>query len=245
MPYNKAAADRGDPRTQYLLGIAHFNGDNVVKDWVRAYALVSLTQRAGLPQAAPALAQMDKYVPLDQRQHSVPLALELAVQPQATRQRQPAAIDLDATVASDSAAPKPSAPATIGHDSASTAGADYARPKAIAVSPSPRTPPPQRTPARVATRSIATATPTSSRAPIPVQSGGWRVQLGAFDVAANADKLWDQLKARPELAGHTKLIVQAGTVAKLQAGGFASEADARAACARLSAAGFPFLAVPS
>ena len=31
LPYVQASAERGDPRAQYLLGIAHFNGDNVPK----------------------------------------------------------------------------------------------------------------------------------------------------------------------------------------------------------------------
>ncbi len=51
MPYVRDASDRGDPRAQYLLGIAHFNGDLVEKDWVRAYALLTLANSAGLPQA--------------------------------------------------------------------------------------------------------------------------------------------------------------------------------------------------
>jgi TPR repeat protein len=42
LPYITAAADRGEPRAQYLLGIANFNGDTVPKNWVRGYALVSL-----------------------------------------------------------------------------------------------------------------------------------------------------------------------------------------------------------
>jgi hypothetical protein len=62
-------------------------------------------------------------------------------------------------------------------------------------------------------------------------------------VAANADALWNRVKSRPELAGHAKLLIRAGNVAKLQAGGFAGEAEARAACSRLSAAGFPCIAV--
>jgi uncharacterized protein len=68
LPFIRAAADRGDPRAQYLLGIAHFNGDLVPKDWPRAYALLSLARQQGLPQAGPALQQMDEYIPLDQRQ---------------------------------------------------------------------------------------------------------------------------------------------------------------------------------
>ena len=60
MPYVEGAADRGDPRAQYVRGLALFNGDGAAKDWVRAYALVSLAQlkHQALTAAAaiPALA---------------------------------------------------------------------------------------------------------------------------------------------------------------------------------------------
>lgn len=94
IPYIRDAADRGDPRAQYVLGIAHFNGDNVAKDWVRAYALASLAQQAELPQAKAALAQMDQYIPLDQRQRGIALASELGAQAEANRQRAATAMDL-------------------------------------------------------------------------------------------------------------------------------------------------------
>ena len=55
--------------------------------------------------------------------------------------------------------------------------------------------------------------------------------------------MWNRVKARPELAGRSKLLIPAGKVAKLQAGGFASQADAQTACSRLTAAGFSCLAV--
>ena len=48
------------------------------------------------------------------------------------------------------------------------------------------------------------------------------MQLGAFAVRGNADRLWSQLSGRGELAGKAKLTVPAGGVTKLQAGGFAS-----------------------
>ena len=88
MPYVASAAGRGDPRSEYLLGIAHFNGDIVPKDWVRAYALESLAQQAGLQQAKAALAQMDGFIPLEQRQQAVALEADLTQQIQATRSRQ-------------------------------------------------------------------------------------------------------------------------------------------------------------
>ena len=41
MAWIAPSAERGEPRAQYVLGIAHFNGDLVSKDPVRAYALMS------------------------------------------------------------------------------------------------------------------------------------------------------------------------------------------------------------
>jgi cell division protein FtsN len=97
IPYVLAAAERGDPRAQYLLGVAHFNGDAVAKDWVRAYALTSLAQQAGVPQAKGALAQMDRFIPLEQRQQAAALAPDLASRADASRARQLAAVDLGST----------------------------------------------------------------------------------------------------------------------------------------------------
>jgi hypothetical protein len=57
-------------------------------------------------------------------------------------------------------------------------------------------------------------------------------------VPGNAEALWSRVRNRPELAGHGQLLVSAGRLTKLQAGGFASSAEAQAACRRLSAAGF-------
>jgi len=63
------------------------------------------------------------------------------------------------------------------------------------------------------------------------------VQLGAFGLPANADALWTRASRRPELAGHPRINVPAGRVTKLQAGGFASQAAAAAACAALGRTG--------
>ena len=261
LPYLRAAADRGDPRAQYLIGIAHFNGDLVPKDWVRAYALVTLAQQQGLPQASGALAQMDQYIPLDQRQQGVQLAVELGSEADATRARQLAAVDLGTQVAGSSApATQPIKGPTVasagdaanaaqraaGRDSPATAGADYARPAApaprpVAVHPGP---PPGMAAPVPAPRPVVKTPPAPVPAPAAAAMGGtWRVQLGAFGVASNADALWAKVKGRPEIAGHARLNVKAGAVTKLQAGGY-SQAGAQAACARLKAAGITCAAVP-
>lgn len=248
MPYIKAASGRGDPRAHYVLGLAHFNADGVEKDWERAYALVSLAQQAGLPQAQSALTQMDQYIPLEQRQRAVTLAASIAGDAEQARRAQVAALDLDA----DSRPPgntslrpfdTPAIPDT------GKPGADYtpgrAPPVASIIKSAP--PPPKPLPP-VTTRPLVIAkpsfdVPSAKPAPTAITGGPWRVQLGAFGVRANADKLWDRIKSRPELAGHAKLAIPAGKVVKLQAGGFASQESAQAACNRLKAGGFDCLAV--
>ena len=226
LPFIRAAADRGDPRAQYLLGIAHFNGELVPKDWPRAYALVSLARQQGLAQAGPALQQMDEYIPLEQRQQGVALAGELQAQADATRARQLAAADL-------------------GNQVPGATPAVTAKPKPAIATPPPikvhTAPPPVVTAA--APKPLPAPAPVPAPAPAPVASGKWRIQLGAFGQAANADALWARVRNRPEVAGHARLNVKAGAVTKLQAGGYASQAAAQAACSKLKAAGFECVAI--
>lgn len=236
VPYLGPAAERGDPRAQYLLGIAHFNGDLVAKDWRRAYALMTLANAAGLPQAKSALAQMDEHIALEERQAAQTLAATLRTEAEAARQRDLASIDL-ALAGEAPAGPvvAASAPAATGAAVPRVAGADFTLPSpvidegaaqaAVAASSDP---------ARVA----------QAPAPVPVaatrasaRSGSWKIQLGAFGVAGNADKLWSRLSSRSELAGSAKLKESAGRLTKLLAGGFATRGEAEAACASLKAAG--------
>ncbi len=271
MPYIIAAAGQGDARAQYLLGLAYFNGENVPKDWVRAYALESLAQQAGLPQATSALAQMDQYIPLDQRQQSVALATKLAADAEATRARQVAALNLGSPITpagprppasmSDehaaSATPIPRMPSiataehalseasrAAGSHAPSSAGASYTRTATPAMTAIPkRVPTPPAPPSPPAAVPAATGGAAAAPAPAPARAaeGAWRVQLGAFGVPGNAEKLWNRVKNRPELSGHGKIARPTGRLTTLLAGGFASQAEAQAACKRLSAAGFECL----
>lgn len=98
MPYLLAAAARGDARAQYLVGIAHFNGDFVERDWLRAYALMTLANAAALPQAAAALAQMDEAIPLAQRRQAVALAERMRAEAEAVRNAELTAFELGSGV---------------------------------------------------------------------------------------------------------------------------------------------------
>lgn len=274
MPYVQAAADRGDPRAQYLLGIAHFNGDLVPKDWVRAYALLTLANATGLPQARPAIQQMDDFIPLKDRQSAQVLAKQIERDATANRAQQLASADLAAgdaaprspnTPAPQQAAavpaptlpprgaarvPEPMASVSVppsiaaaraaiaeaaratGTKSPAGAGADFTRansaPTVAEAPPAPARP--DRAPVvRQASTPDATAPQAASATPASAE-GPWRVQLGAFGVDGNAQKLWRQVSARPPLAGKQRFLVPAGRLTKLQAGGFASRSAAQNAC---------------
>ncbi|KQM88592.1 hypothetical protein ASE67_02290 [Sphingomonas sp. Leaf23] len=71
------SSQRGEARSQFVLGTMLFNGDAVPKDWRRAYALMTRASSAGLPQAAATLAEMDRYVPLPDRQAALVMARDL------------------------------------------------------------------------------------------------------------------------------------------------------------------------
>jgi uncharacterized protein len=219
IPYIQAAADRGEKRALYLLGIAHFNGENVPKDWVRAYALETLSAQAGpdqttLPQARAALEQMDRYISLEDRQRGVSLAGQLSQQIEANRQRQIATADLGGPPA-----PEPGPVAALPPPA----------PRATPVPPKPRSVPVAEEPA-----APKPAKPAPAR-PVPT-GGSWKIQLGAFGVPGNADAQWNRVKGLPEVSGHPRINLPTGKVTRLMAGGY-SEDGAKAACRKLVASG--------
>ncbi len=77
MPMIRRSANRGDPRAQYVLATAMFNGDFAEKDWTTAYALMTRASATGLARASSSLAQMDKFIPLEQRQKGLALARDM------------------------------------------------------------------------------------------------------------------------------------------------------------------------
>jgi hypothetical protein len=198
------SAARGEPRAQFVLGTMYFNGDNVSRDWVRAYALVVRSSQSGLNQASSALAQMDKYISLQERQDG--LALARRYEEEANRTQLPATEAKPVEVAS--AAPPPVVTRPV--------------PGVVRTAPPPvRTPPPSP-PVVARPRPVAVAITT------PIRDGGWRVQLGAFGDPNNAHKLWGEVAGR--FPGRQPYFVKAGSLTKLLVGPFGSRADADAAC---------------
>lgn len=245
MPYLQSSANRGEPRAMYILGIAHFNGDTVGKDWIRAYALMTRASASGLEQAQRGLATMDGMIPLEQRQLGASLASDLERQAQARRSEQFAAADLGVrtipTAPVRQIPPGTTLERTDLPPAAITAGADFANPVRMPA-PQGAVALPQPPKARPAMAKAAASAPPPGTAPASGK-GNWRIQLGAFGVKANADGLWSKVKARPELAGHNRIDLPTGAVSRLLAGGYAGQAEASKACADLKSGGFPCLVV--
>lgn len=80
--------------------------------------------------------------------------------------------------------------------------------------------------------------------PHQTNGGNWRIQLGAFGQRAAAEALFRKLAAGP-LAGKQPVYTSVGAVTRLQAGPFATHAEASAACSLLTARKQPCFAVPA
>ncbi len=252
VPWLEKSVARGEPRAELVLGTMLFNGDGIERDWVRAYALMTRSSGAGLPQGSQTLAEMDKYIPADQRQQGIELAHKM-----------------DAQIASNSNyAPEvlgggPGGPAITTTDlpPSTAAGPNYAQPGApypapvrtrpgknrppvlAANPPQGYTPAPAYNPVPSYTPSVPAPRPAPVRpAPAPMavasSAGGWRVQFGAFRDEGNAKALWTRLKGQVAgLSGMQPYLRRVGAITKLQAGPLRSQADAARLCTAVKRAG--------
>jgi cell division septation protein DedD len=209
VPWLRKAADAGDPRAQYVLGTAFFNGDFPGVGKDWPRAYALMSRAAA--QGLPQAAGN-----LTQMDKFVPL-------PQ-RRQGLALAAQMERAQATGAAPP----------------------PRASASRPTPPSStvtlvPPVQRPVRtaVATPAPKPAAPRPAPAAAPAGGGGgWRVQLGAFSSAANAQKQWGVLRGKVAAFGGLRPITQqAGAVTRLQAGPLANRAAADRVCAAAKAAG--------
>ncbi len=218
LPLLEKAANRGEPRAQYIFGTALFNGDLVKKDWVRAYALMTRASASGLAPASASLAQMDQFIPMDQRQKGLAIARDLEI-----ASAKPVMDNLPQRPVS-----RPQLPA-----------GPVETPPAFEIPAAD--PGPVQRPEQPAVVSRPTPKPT----PKPATIGkGWRVQLGAFGDASKARSLFASLQSSiPVLGKYQAVLVPAGAVTRLQAGSMASKTEAEQVCAAVKAKGQGCLAV--
>ncbi len=157
LPLLQQSAERGEPRTQFVMGAELFNGERISRDLPRAYAYMKRASDAGLQRAAAALVQMDAAIPLEQRREGLALAAAMEASEGQAR--------LAAMTAT--APPRAARPATIRPTDLppSQAGTTYSPPPiatAGASAPPPLTNPPAPRPAPV-------AAPAPTPAPAPVR----------------------------------------------------------------------------
>ena len=224
LPYLQASAQRGEPRAQYVLGTGYFNGDFVEKDWIKAYALMTRASAQQLPQATTNLAQMDRFIPIEDRRRAIELAGQMEQDEKRIRTAQVGGLrSSPSTGAVKTAELPPSRPAMPDPAPAPiTPGVTYAEaPKPLPAAP------------------VAAAAPATTTAPVKAAaSGDWRVQLGAFSDEAKAKSLWNSLESRVSaLSGLQPYLVKAGGITRLQAGPFATQTQAESMCKSVKASG--------
>lgn len=222
MPYITDAANRGDPRAQYVLGTALFNGDIVKKDWPLAYAMMTRASAAGIGPASESLVQMDKFIPADQRQKGTALARSLEgvksqVPDEMIGDNSAPAKPLVAVVETPS--PQIGAPPIPGAKPAKPPKAEKPKPVVVAAKPTP-----------------PAAAPVPAPKPVAEPSGNWKVQLGAFGSPAAAKTAWSMLQKNVGALGPYKATYgTAGAMTRLQVGPLPSRAAANTLCAAVKA----------
>ncbi len=234
LPYLQTSADRGEPRAQYLLGTELFNGVHMQKDWVRAYALMTRASSSGMAPASRSLAQMDQFIPLEQRQQGTVLAGELERKGNANRSAQVAGFPINTAPPAPTGRPIEVPPSVPSPSTAS--GFPTSLPSPLPTNPS------AVRPVQPTVRSESAPvrpTPAQGRAAAAsVRDSGWRIQLGAFGNEDNARKLWTSLETRIDtLASLQPYLKATGKLTRLQAGPFASRSAAETACGKVRAAG--------
>ena len=214
IPFVEESAGHGFPQSQYVFATLLFNGDMVEKDWVRSYALMTRAAAGGVDAAKAGLAQLDQYIPLDQRQRGLKLAQVFeasANNPQTAQTTAP-------TIGNEELPPSSVRPTP--------------RPTVVAVPKPPVAKPPGTKPDVYKPPVVVAA------APKPAVGGNWRVQLGAFGNASGATALWSKLQGRVDALGpYQSFIVPAGAVTRLQAGPLPNRAAADKLCSAVKAAG--------
>ena len=237
-PWLEKSSARGEPRTQLVLATMLFNGDGLPRDAVRAYALMTRASQQGLKSASENLAQMDGAIGPEERQRGTELARRYAAEQDAQR------------LASVDGSHRDPHEGLRGAPRGTPAFLEPPRAPGGYPPPGARVPPPPETPRDVAAQAPREPKGPPRRAlvsreaaprelgrearrptPIPVSAatgGRWRVQLGAFRDEGNARDQWARVAGA--LHGAHPSYVKAGAITRLQAGPFASRADAARAC---------------
>jgi uncharacterized protein len=230
------AAQNGDNRAQYMLGVLYFNGDDVEKDWAKAYAYTSMAKDSGLKEAESSFGEMARHMAEADVQKGTLQKSKLVATRSAMANTAP-------PVLQDSGAAKP----VVAWNTATTAApqgtmpATDAQVTAVALPTSANSAPSALPTVYTGAAPAAPATPAEA-APAPTPAAplsGWRVQLGAFGTQSAAESAWTllQRKASGTLASSAPSFESAGSATRLLVAGFDSRTAANGMCGKLKSQG--------
>lgn len=221
----KMAAQQQEPHAMLIYGTALFNGDGIPRDPLLGYLYVTRAAETGLEQARLTLQQLNEIVPPEDREKALQLSLPgpAATPPPATKPEKQAA---QKPVKVASAATSPAKPAKLAKVEPKPAAPAKTEAKPAA---------PAKTVSKAATAAETKSKPAApvkpASKPAPSASGAWRIQLGAFSKRSSAEALFGKLSAK--LNGRRAFYIPVGSMTRLQAGPFETQAAAQGACSAL------------
>ncbi len=238
----RQAADRGDARAAYVLGVATFNGDGAPRNTTLGYAYMLRAREGELPQADAQAARMAVLLSPVERSRGEAAAAALAA-------GEPVPVELlGPRPAVMAAAPPPAADAADGASAPArpaepvrTAEARPAPPPAPRPAAPPRPVPEKAVPEKAAAEKATPETAVVAKAATEQAADtGVRVQLGAYATEAAAKSAWTTLVAAQAdvLVGKKPVYSPRGNLVRLQIA-FTERAAARELCAKIAAAGRP------
>ncbi len=246
----RTAADKGELRAAYVLGVATFSGDAVPRNQALGYAYIVRARDGGLPVAQQQAGRFATQMTADERMRGEAAAQAMAsgrpvggllagTAPASTLQTDSGTDARQAALSSDN------------EDSAEEAAvpvrtASRTEPRPTGRSGTTADDKPAERPAAKG-KGKAGVTETVSRsdskgaASKAEKAGGFRVQLGAYNSEQAAKSAWTTLVSQQ--AGLLKKLkphyLARGGLVRLQVGSFDDRNDARDLCQKLSAAGRP------
>ncbi len=224
----KTAADRGEPRAQYVLGIAAYNGDGTPKNLGLAYGYLLRAQASGLAQANSALGSIEPTLTPEARSVGEGIAAGLAsgaAAPALSAARTSPARRDEAVraTAAPVAKPLPSVPPpAVAFNLPATVGAAPPPPRPVAAKPATPTPDPAP---------IAAAAPPPTPAPVATVATPKPATADVVAVKPEAKKPAAPKAPPPEKMVATEPPKPTGW--RVQLGAFSSRKLAEAAWARV------------
>lgn len=227
----RQAADKGDMRAAYVLGVATFGGDGAPRNPALGYAYVVRARDSGLTVASGQAARMATLMSADDRAKGEATAAALA-------SGKPVAVALAELSTPRAAEPVVLADATQPGAAETEDEAEEA--EAPAKAAPARKPAPEKAKPEPKEKASAKAK-TEEKAAAKAETEGFKVQLGAYANESAARTAWATLVSQSAalLKGRKPIYSPKGGLVRLQVGPYPERADAAELCTKLAAAGRP------